>query len=136
MSTKKNNLDELLKAMFGGEEKSNTEEKKSETKVKTLLTDEQLEAFSEVSKAIAHLADILMGGHDIHRLLEADKNDFNMFQYVVFCDLVIELIKTTEAGKDLLNFSEEDITEMCERHDCSVSETVVKVMIADIISRM
>lgn len=89
-----------------------------------------------MSKAIAHLADILMGGHDIHRLLEADKNDFNMFQYVVFCDLVTELIKTTEAGKDLLNFSEEDITEMCERHDCSVSETVMKVMIADIISRM
>lgn len=39
MSTNKNNLDELLKAMFGGEEKSTTKEKESETKVKTLLTD-------------------------------------------------------------------------------------------------
>lgn len=135
MSTKKNNLDELLKAMFGGEEKS-TDKKESETKVKTLLTDEQLEAFSEVSKATAHLADVLMRDHDIHRLLEADKNDFNMFQYMVFHDLVIELIKTTKAVEDLLKFTEEDIENMCREHGCSVAETVTKVMIADIISKL
>lgn len=136
MSTRRDNLEELLKAMFGEEISSQTSKKESKTKVKTLLTDEQIGAFNDVSNALSHLTEVLMRDDDISRLMDANKNDANMFQYVVFHDLIVELIQTTKAVEDLLKFTEEDIENMCREHGCSVAETVTKVMIADIISKL
>lgn len=135
------NREDLLKALFGEESSENTtkntDKENKKTPVKTLLATEEIDVTYSIINAVGDFVEMMSDEEkqgDLKRLLTLHtKDDYNMFQYFVYHDLMMEVIKNVKAVEQLLKMSEQDIEAMCREHGEPVAEVVVKAMIADIL---